>query len=202
MVLTLFQIFPAGHLAALLGTSTLPELEGAEQQGVTSDISSAVQGVVDCFGPTDFLLDEAAQDPTSPESELIGAPIGAAEAMEMVKLANPITHITGEEPPFLIIHGDCDDVVQVKHSEGLHAALCAARGASESDESEGGSSDSGYHHIHIESGGGHGKDGAFGPWWPKPSRYNWADAIVDRIDHFLQTRVFIGSAVVIDTGGS
>jgi hypothetical protein len=52
--------------------------------------------------------------------------------------------------------------------------------------------------MHIEHGGGHGKDGEFGPWWPKPSRYNWADHIIDRIDQFLRTRVFAGA----DTAGA
>ena len=60
------------HLAALLGTtSRVAELEG--QDLGHSEHSSAVQAVVDCFGPIDFLIDEAeAKEASSPESLLLG----------------------------------------------------------------------------------------------------------------------------------
>lgn len=114
-----------GHLVALLGTSAgVPELEGA---GGNPAYSSRVQAVCDWYGPTDFLrlndfpgsMDHDAAD--SPESELIGGPI--QDNQDMVAQANPITYITPEAPPFLIMHGELDPLIPVNQSERLHEAL-------------------------------------------------------------------------------
>lgn len=112
-----------GHLAALLGTSgDVPELEGT---GGWAGQSSRVQAVVDWFGPTDFLimgkgkLDHDA--PGSPESLLVGGPI--RQNKDKAARANPITYVTKDDPPFLIMHGDRDETVPPNQSEALHAAL-------------------------------------------------------------------------------
>jgi dipeptidyl aminopeptidase/acylaminoacyl peptidase len=88
-----------------------------------------VQAVVDFFGPTDFLQMDAQaipggqkHDPAgSPESQLVGGPI--QENREKVARANPITYVTADDPPFLILHGDRDPLVPVGQSELLFAAL-------------------------------------------------------------------------------
>jgi acetyl esterase/lipase len=112
-----------GHLAALVGTSgDVKELEGA---GGWPEFSSRVQAVVDWFGPTDFLkmgknkIDHDAAG--SPESQLIGGPI--QESKDKVAKANPITYVTKDDPPFLIMHGDQDDLVPLGQSELLQEAL-------------------------------------------------------------------------------
>ena len=110
-----------------------------------------------------------------------------------MKNANPLSYISGVEPPFLIIHGDSDDVVALRHSQVLFDALCASRGHTNEHGKTGNEGDgaaSRYHELLVEQGAGHGKDGAFGPWWPKPSRYNWDSRIVNKIDEFLRERVF------------
>lgn len=112
-----------GHLAALLGTScTAPELEGLPN---TSKQSSCVQAVVDWYGPTDFLRMRKegynAEVAHSAESILIGGPI--LQNKEKVKTANPITYITKNAPPFLIMHGDKDKRVPFNQSELLYEAL-------------------------------------------------------------------------------
>jgi len=103
-----------GHLAAMLGTAgQVTEFE----VGAHLDISSRVQCVVDYFGPTDFLQmdtqrlpDGMIHDATdSPESELLGGPI--QEYPERVARANPVTYVTADSPPFLIVHGDRDPLV-------------------------------------------------------------------------------------------
>ncbi len=115
-----------GHLAAMLGTT------GDTKEfdvGGNLDQSSAVQAVVDYFGPTDFLQmdthrpDEGmAHDPAnSPESQLIGGPV--QENKEKAARANPITYVTRQDPPFLICHGDADRLVPLHQSELLEAAL-------------------------------------------------------------------------------
>jgi len=112
-----------GHLAALVGTSgDVKELEGS---GGSKDFSSHVQAVVDWFGPTDFLkmgknkIDH--DSPHSPESQLIGGPI--QENRDKTARANPITYVSKDDPPFLIMHGDKDDLVPLAQSELLHEAL-------------------------------------------------------------------------------
>jgi acetyl esterase/lipase len=113
-----------GHLVALLGVAgDVKELEGT---GGSAQQSSRVQCVVDWFGPTDFLkMGGTHDDPASPESRLIGAPIQQNAAK--VARANPIRYVTPDDPPFLIVHGDADPTVPIGQSELLEAALKAAR---------------------------------------------------------------------------
>jgi dipeptidyl aminopeptidase/acylaminoacyl peptidase len=40
-----------------------------------------------------------------------------------VATANPITYVSGDEPPFLIMHGDHDRLVPIHQSELLDRAL-------------------------------------------------------------------------------
>ena len=114
-----------GHLVALLGTSGgVAELEGNEND--LKD-SSRVQAVVDWFGPTDFLhIGDAESDihhnaPDSPESKLIGGAI--PENKDKAAKASPITYVSKDAPPFLIMHGDRDRTVPFNQSELLYAAL-------------------------------------------------------------------------------
>jgi acetyl esterase/lipase len=122
-----------GHLVALLGTSGgVRDLEG---KGGDADQSSRVQAVVDFFGPTDFLQMDAHAAPgarlkhdaaDSPESRLIGGAI--RENAEKVGRASPVRYVTGESPPFLIVHGEQDPLVPFHQSELLYDALKRARG--------------------------------------------------------------------------
>ncbi len=109
-----------GHLSALLGTSSgVAHLEGT---GGWSEFSSQVQAVVDFFGPTDFLKMGGWHDNAdSPESLLVGGKI--ADMPEMVRMADPITYVTSDDPPFLIVHGEEDNTVPINQSELLHEAL-------------------------------------------------------------------------------
>lgn len=116
-----------GHLSAMLGTSgDVKELEG--DLGNAGE-SSRVQAVVDFFGPSNFLLMDAQaipggqkHDPAdSPESQLIGGPI--QENQEKTARANPITYVSADDPPFLILHGERDPLVPVGQSELLFEAL-------------------------------------------------------------------------------
>lgn len=115
-----------GHLVAMLGTTGhVRELDVGEHL----DVSSRVQAVLDYFGPTDFLQMDAHRPPggmvhdtlDSPESQLVGGPI--QENPEKVARANPITYVTPEAPPFLIVHGDQDPLVPHHQSELLARAL-------------------------------------------------------------------------------
>ncbi|MBN2444247.1 MAG: alpha/beta hydrolase [Spirochaetales bacterium] len=117
-----------GHLAALLG---LTGNTNTFDVGEHLDISSQVQAVVDYFGPTDFLQMDKQRlpggmvhdPPDSPESELIGGAIQMHK--DLAAKANPITYVTGDAPPFLIVHGDHDPLVPYQQSVILNNALVA-----------------------------------------------------------------------------
>jgi len=113
-----------GHLVALLGTSGgVEELEG--DVGDHLDRSSAVQAVCDFYGPTDLALlyeDTAKMDPRkNPLCILFGGI--PTERLDLLLQANPTTHVSSDDPPFLIMHGDKDLVVPLAQSELLYAAL-------------------------------------------------------------------------------
>jgi acetyl esterase/lipase len=115
-----------GHLVALLGTTgDVNEFDVGENLTV----SSRVQAVADYFGPTDLLQMEAHKlpntmqhnTPDAPEAKLIGGPV--QDNKEKAAKANPITYITKNAPPFLIVHGDTDPLVPHHQSEILEEAL-------------------------------------------------------------------------------
>ena len=115
-----------GHLVAMLGTAG--DVDTFEV-GENLEVSSKVQAVVDYFGPTDFLQMDAQRlpdglvhdAPDSPESQLVGGPI--QEHKDRVAKANPITYVSKDDPPFLIIHGDQDKLVPYQQSVLLNKAL-------------------------------------------------------------------------------
>jgi acetyl esterase/lipase len=109
-----------GHLVALLGTSgDVKELEG---HGGNLNQSSRVQCVVDWFGPTDFTKMGGWQDkPDSPMARLVGGPV--KDKKELAAKANPITYVSKDDAPFLIMHGDEDKGVIINQSELLDEAL-------------------------------------------------------------------------------
>ena len=115
-----------GHLVAMLGTSgDVKKLEG--DLGKHQDVSSRVNCVIDEFGPTNFLtmndfpgkMDHLAKD--SPESKLLGRQI--TEVPELVREASPITHVTKDDPPILILHGTKDPLVPYQQSVTFAEAL-------------------------------------------------------------------------------
>jgi dipeptidyl aminopeptidase/acylaminoacyl peptidase len=109
-----------GHLVALLGTTGgAKELEG---DGGNKEVSSKVHAVVDLFGPTDLTKMGGSHDnPNSPEAKLLGGPV--QENKDKAAKANPITYVTKDTAPFLILHGDQDKTVPYSQSELLAEAL-------------------------------------------------------------------------------
>jgi len=129
--IAVFGTSAGGHLAAVLGTSGGADaLEGVELGN--PQFSSRVQAVIDLYGPTDLLLLEEqklpciplnANSPNMPPSLLMGCPI--QQCKEKTQTANPLTYITRDDPPFLIMHGQQDCLVPWKQSVILDDALRA-----------------------------------------------------------------------------
>jgi acetyl esterase/lipase len=109
-----------GHLAALLGTSAdVKQLEG---NGGNLDQPSRVQAVIDWFGPTDLLhVEDDSPHAHAAIGKLLGGPL--RDRKELAALASPVTHVTKQAAPFLMLHGDKDPVVPFRQSEILAAAL-------------------------------------------------------------------------------
>ena len=116
-----------GHLVALLGTAG--DVKKFDV-GANLEVSSRVQAVVDFFGPTDLTamakdsLPDSRIDhnaPDAPEAKLIGGPV--QENKEKAAAANPITYVARNNPPFLIMHGNKDNLVPYQQSELLRDAL-------------------------------------------------------------------------------
>ena len=121
-----------GHLVAFLGTS------GGVKEfdvGANREFPSRVQCVMDDYGPTAFTQMDAHRipsatlvhnSPTSPESRLIGGLITDPANAAKVARANPVTYVTRDDAPSLIVHGDEDPAVPHHQSELLFEALKAA----------------------------------------------------------------------------
>ena len=115
-----------GHLAAMLGvTGDVERLEG--KTGGNTDQKSRVACVVDEYGPSELLaMSEFPSDiehdaPDSPESRLVGGPI--QERKDAARNASPITYVSTDDPPFLLIHGTDDPLVPFDQSERFLGAL-------------------------------------------------------------------------------
>jgi acetyl esterase/lipase len=158
-----------GQLSGIVGLSPRGTFEGEGNLGT----SSAVQCVLDAYGPSSFTLMDAetAQEaatlqpiapalaaappmlggvvvqpgqpapsgpprgtgigalgphdaPTSAESKLVGAPIQTVP--DKVRIASPLTYVTGNAPPFLLMHGLADNSVPHTQSILTYEALAAA----------------------------------------------------------------------------
>lgn len=124
------------NLAALAGTSgDVKELEDMSMGNANQ--SSRVMAVVDWFGPTNFLLmDEQLKEtgngkPDKSEansmlSKVLGQKI--TEIPEKVKMANPESYITSDDPPFLIQHGTKDPIVPTQQSVLFYEKLVKVLG--------------------------------------------------------------------------
>lgn len=117
-----------GNTALLLGlTMGDPRFE----EGDYPEQSTGVKCVVDCFGPTDLvkMIDEQYGAQPRNSENLLWALAGRDESTyrDTLSLISPICYVTpGRElPPFLILHGDADDVVLFEDSEALYDKLTA-----------------------------------------------------------------------------
>ena len=114
-----------GHLAALVGTTNNDNyLEGTEGNYLKE--SSSVQGIMDFYGPTNFLTILTQSTPhglnvrTPALAILLGKPV--EQVPELAKKASPVYQVDKNDPPILIVHGDQDIQVPVNQSLELMAA--------------------------------------------------------------------------------
>ena len=124
-----------GHLALLVGVSgDDPSLEG--RVGSHFDQSSAVQAVVDYFGPADFVLrrktqPERALTTKSGSFALLGGIRNGKMDPKLERLASPAMHVTPDDPPLLLFHGDQDETVLLDQSQRMLKAYHKAGAVAE-----------------------------------------------------------------------
>ncbi len=111
-----------GHLALLLGTRETRDDSDPELKG----ISSKVQCVLSIFGPTDFTDERYVQASKNPIAgraliDFLGKPYD--EAPNLWKEASPLHHVSPDDAPTFIIHGDRDPLVPLEQSERFAEAL-------------------------------------------------------------------------------
>ncbi|MCF6174389.1 MAG: alpha/beta hydrolase [Victivallaceae bacterium] len=105
-----------GHLALLLGLSgDVKELEGTV--GGNLDQSSRVQAVVDLFGPSALVRFSKTSKRFMYKYK---------QDTDFLNSASPITYLSKDDPPVLILQGDQDRVVPKDQSEYLHKRYQAA----------------------------------------------------------------------------
>lgn len=131
-----------GLLAALLGTaSDVPTWGDGPAAG-----SSRVQAVAALCPPTDLTLDDPEQarvpellrsaDPKrvalgreiASRMKVLTAALGGppSEHRELAREMSPLTHVSPDDPPFMLVHGDRDRLVPLSQSVALQEALLRA----------------------------------------------------------------------------
>lgn len=105
-----------GHLSAMLGL--VGSEAGLEPPGLYKGISSRVQAVVPLYGVHNLLTWKS----DKPRIEIF---LGKDKEDDpnLWAFASPVNHIGTDDPPFLILHGTADKVIDYKQSVELHKKL-------------------------------------------------------------------------------
>ena len=150
-----------GHLAALLGTM---EQNSAWDVGDDLEQTSRVQAVVSLAGVMD--LSQPFPNAGSNDIETMKR-IGFSET-NMLE-ASPISHVTPDDAPFLLIHGDHDDVVPYQQSQLMYDKLVQAGVPAQ---------------LVIVKNGSHSFLEHNGPMTPTPAELNFA--LLEFLTQYLQ----------------
>ena len=105
-----------GHLALLLGTT------GGGERGEAGDIADVVPDVaaVVAYFPVSDLERHAVYSKDVREQL---NPVLAPLDKEAFTAYSPVRHVTSDDAPTLIVHGDADDVVRILEGETMYRAL-------------------------------------------------------------------------------
>jgi len=106
-----------GHLVSLLGTADATA--GFEGSGGWGGQSSRVQAVANLFGPTDFTA-------LTGDRERMGLALAFPGGEDFLRWASPVTYVSPDDPPFLLLQGELDDVVPASQAVAFNQALTEA----------------------------------------------------------------------------
>ncbi|MDR3622187.1 MAG: alpha/beta hydrolase [Paludisphaera borealis] len=144
-----------GHLSLMLGTAG--DAGDPKAKDPIDRVSSRVQAVACFFPPTDFLnygkpgenalgrgilqgfkapFDFNEQDP---DKKIFRAINDESKILEIGRKISPVNHVSADDPPTLIFHGDADQLVPIQQAEliidklkaaGVESKLVVKKGAS------------------------------------------------------------------------
>jgi acetyl esterase/lipase len=104
------------HLSLVVaGTPNLPEFEG---YGGNAGVDTSVAASIGIYAPTDF-----GDGPLGGAVEML---MGTGASQEAIRGASPVTHVSPQFPPTLLIHGNKDEIVPVEASLNMYAKLAKA----------------------------------------------------------------------------
>ena len=111
-----------GHLSLMVACAD--EEAGLEGNGGWEGISSRVQAACSYWGPADFIswYESPETRPTNDTApiQFLGGTI--EEKYDAYWLASPVNHVTVDDPPLLLVHGDLDPVVPFEQSVIMNQA--------------------------------------------------------------------------------
>ena len=134
----IYGLSAGGHLSCMQGLAG--DLGNPSAMDPLEKVSSRVQAVAAFFPPTDFLnygkegenalgagvlaIFQAPFDfrEFKRENDSL-APITGEARLEIGRKISPMTHVSSDDPPVLLIHGDADELVPYQQSEILAAKL-------------------------------------------------------------------------------
>ncbi len=109
-----------GHLVSLLGVTD--QNAGWDNVGEHKEQSSRIQAAAPLCAPADISLYDGIA-----RSEMLKRVFGSNTGINPNLLrASPVTFVSKDDPPFLILQGDQDTIVSPQHGEKLYAKLTAA----------------------------------------------------------------------------
>ncbi|MGY8642228.1 MAG: alpha/beta hydrolase fold domain-containing protein [Verrucomicrobiales bacterium] len=117
-----------GHLSAYVALKD--DEKNPDSEDPVARQSSRVSFAIPFAGPTDWKFLSTVKHDHPAYRQLIGYEPGtpAAElSPELVKDVSPVSFVSEDDPPMLIVHGDSDVVVPFQHAEVLEAALKSAK---------------------------------------------------------------------------
>lgn len=110
-----------GHLASLQGLANNNNVAGFFMNNKAQKFN--IKAVVDYYGPSELTSLASSEDPKAPEGLLIGA--SPVARPDLAAIASPVTYIDKNDPPFLIFHGEKDNIVTNRQSKLLSGWLTA-----------------------------------------------------------------------------
>ena len=106
-----------GHLALMLGNASDAGDPGADDE--VDRASNRVASVVAYYPPVDLRRLARGANPEISNERFPALNFDADVAAEF----SPLVHVSGDDPPTLLIHGDADELVDVSNSHIIHDAF-------------------------------------------------------------------------------
>lgn len=110
-----------GHLASLQGLANNNKVSSFFMGDEVREFN--IKAVVDYYGPSELTSLGSSEDPKAPEAILLGA--SPVSRPDLAQIASPVTYVDKNDPPFLIFHGEKDNIVTNRQSKLLSGWLTA-----------------------------------------------------------------------------